>query len=91
MTLNRSQGQEIITLQFGNYSNHVGAHFWNFQDELCGRLSREAYPVSDIPDNSVSEVFNFTRLYREMSKHGEVQYYPRNIVFDLRYYSWLIA
>ena len=90
MTLNRSQGEEIVTLQFGNYSNHVGAHFWNFQDELCGRLSREeAYP--DINDNSFKEAFNFTRLYREMSKHGEVQYYPRNIVFDLRYYSLLIC
>lgn len=22
---------EIITLQLGNYANHVGAHFWNLQ------------------------------------------------------------
>ena len=24
---------EIVTLQFGDYANHVGAHFWNAQDE----------------------------------------------------------
>lgn len=22
---------EVITLQFGSYANHVGAHFWNLQ------------------------------------------------------------
>lgn len=27
----------MVTLQFGNYANFVGAHFWNFQDELLGR------------------------------------------------------
>jgi hypothetical protein len=23
--------KEIITLQFGNYSNYVGSHYWNIQ------------------------------------------------------------
>jgi len=22
---------EIITFQFGNYSNYIGAHYWNIQ------------------------------------------------------------
>lgn len=22
---------EIVTLQFGNYSNYIGAHYWNLQ------------------------------------------------------------
>ena len=22
---------EVITLQFGNFANYVGAHYWNFQ------------------------------------------------------------
>jgi hypothetical protein len=22
---------EVITLQFGNYSNYIGAHYWNIQ------------------------------------------------------------
>lgn len=26
--------KEIITLQFGHFSNFVGSHFWNIQDEL---------------------------------------------------------
>lgn len=25
---------EIITLQFGHFSNHIGAHWWNIQVEL---------------------------------------------------------
>lgn len=24
--------REIITFQFGNYSNYVGAHWWNVQE-----------------------------------------------------------
>lgn len=24
--------QQIVTLQFGEYSNHVGTHLWNAQD-----------------------------------------------------------
>lgn len=24
--------KEIITLQFGNYSNYVGTHWWNMQE-----------------------------------------------------------
>lgn len=30
--------KEVVTLQFGNYANFVGAHFWNFQDELLERF-----------------------------------------------------
>lgn len=26
-----SDTREIITLQFGNFANHVGCHFWNIQ------------------------------------------------------------
>eukprot|EP00798_Chlamydomonas_sp_ICE-L_P028656 gene28656-31827_t len=29
-------GRELITLQFGNYANYVGSHFWNMQDEALG-------------------------------------------------------
>jgi hypothetical protein len=28
--------REVLTLQIGRYSNFVGAHYWNFQDELWG-------------------------------------------------------
>lgn len=30
---NQQSGREIITLQLGNYSNFVGSHFWNLQDQ----------------------------------------------------------
>ena len=26
-----SQTREILTLQFGNYANYIGAHWWNIQ------------------------------------------------------------
>ncbi|XP_068655445.1 uncharacterized protein [Aristolochia californica] len=28
--------KEIVTIQVGDFSNYIGAHFWNFQDELLG-------------------------------------------------------
>eukprot|EP00884_Botryococcus_braunii_P017354 jgi/Botrbrau1/4301/Bobra.0390s0040.1 len=31
--------REIITLQFGGFANYVGAHYWNFQDEVLGLQS----------------------------------------------------
>ena len=31
--------REILTLQFGGYSNYVGSHFWNLQD--CQYDSKE--------------------------------------------------
>jgi hypothetical protein len=24
-------GREVLTFQFGNYSNYIGAHYWNIQ------------------------------------------------------------
>jgi hypothetical protein len=67
------QGGEIITLQFGNVSNHVGTHYWNFQDELLGRQSLYA-----LPDN---EAFDFEKLYSVSSRE---KYFPRALIFDLR-------
>eukprot|EP00892_Ulva_mutabilis_P001372 jgi/Ulvmu1/11235/UM073_0007.1 len=29
----------IVTVQLGSYANHVGSHFWNFQDEALGLLT----------------------------------------------------
>ena len=67
------QGGEIITLQFGNVSNYVGTHYWNFQDELLGRQS-----LCALPDN---EVFDFEKLYCVSSRE---KYFPRALIFDLR-------
>jgi hypothetical protein len=29
--------REVITLQLGNFANHVGAHYWNIQVSRMGR------------------------------------------------------
>lgn len=34
---------EIITISLGGYANHVGAHFWNIQDELLGYTEKEGW------------------------------------------------
>ncbi|KAG9440725.1 hypothetical protein H6P81_020890 [Aristolochia fimbriata] len=34
--------KEIVTIQVGDFSNYIGSHFWNFQDELLG-LSEEPH------------------------------------------------
>jgi hypothetical protein len=37
---------EQITLQLGNYANYVGAHYWNYQDELYMRcMDDETEPL----------------------------------------------
>lgn len=41
--------KEVVTLQLGGFSNYVGAHFWNAQNELHQRL--------EVPPGSASERF----------------------------------
>jgi len=38
------EGGEILTVQLGSTSNHVGTHFWNIQDELFGKKETELRP-----------------------------------------------
>jgi Misato Segment II tubulin-like domain len=40
--------REVITLQVGSLANFVGAHYWNFQDELWGYASDQ--PGGALPD-----------------------------------------
>lgn len=39
--------KEIITLQFGPYANHVGAHWWNFQ--VCCRQLTTILVATGLP------------------------------------------
>ncbi|XP_045534228.1 protein misato [Papilio machaon] len=65
--------REILTLQFGHYSNHVGTHFWNIQE-----LS------FDYTGTEKSECNNDI-LYREgRNTKGEITYTPRLLISDLR-------
>lgn len=65
--------REILTLQFGHYSNYVGAHFWNLQElsfDYTGTVKCETNP--DI-------------IYREGENiKGETTYTPRLLLADLK-------
>lgn len=65
--------REIVTLQFGHYSNYVGAHFWNIQElsfDYTGTVKTEC---------------NHDILYREgQSAKGDVTYTPRLLLADVK-------
>lgn len=65
--------REILTLQFGQYSNHIGTHWWNVQ---------EAGFTYDT--NTASEI-NHDVLFREGLTHrNEVTFTPRLLCVDLK-------
>lgn len=65
--------REILTLQFGHYSNYVGAHFWNLQE------------LSFDYTGTVKTEVNHDILYREgQTAKGEVTYTPRLLLADLK-------
>lgn len=67
------QGQEIITLQFGHYSNFIGSHWWNLQE------AGFSYNLEDVGD------INHDVLFREgQTRSGEVTFTPRLVLTDLK-------
>ncbi|TKY70544.1 misato-like protein 1 [Spatholobus suberectus] len=72
--------KEIVTIQVGDFANFVGAHFWNFQDELLGLAG----------DPSTDSVFknqdlNMDVLYRTgETQQGILTYTPRLVSINLR-------
>ncbi|KAA6394221.1 MAG: hypothetical protein EZS28_010253 [Streblomastix strix] len=64
-------GNETLTLQFGSYSNFIGAHFWNFQED---------YMISTYNDNN--RQINTDILYRIGEADGISTYTPRLLLFD---------
>lgn len=70
-----SSTREVITLQFGHYSNFVGTHWWNIQE------SSFCYD----PSASIQQEINHDVLFREgLTLHGDQTYTPRLLVFDLK-------
>lgn len=65
--------REIVTLQFGHYSNYIGAHFWNLQElsfDYTGVIKTEV---------------NHDILYREgRTTTTEITYTPRLLLADLK-------
>ncbi|RKP35520.1 Tubulin/FtsZ, GTPase domain-containing protein, partial [Dimargaris cristalligena] len=71
---------EIVTLQFGEYANYVGNHFWNIQ---------QAYPSEEgevaEPQVGARQAPNHTLLYRESETRGYGRTFtPRLLIYDLK-------
>ena len=69
--------KEIITFQVGNYSNFVGAHYWNLQEALLKDGSVE---------NKTNNELNHDILFRKglNFQTGQSTCRPRVIAFDLK-------
>ena len=64
----------VISLQCGHYANHIGAHFWNFQE------STFTYGPNAKPSGLCHDV-----LYREgLTINKEVTFTPRLVSIDLK-------
>ncbi|XP_043936097.1 protein misato homolog 1 [Protopterus annectens] len=67
--------REVVTLQFGNYANFVGTHWWNLQDASLSYESKQQQ-CCEI-DSGV--------LFREgQNLSGHPTYTPRLILMDLK-------
>jgi hypothetical protein len=85
-----SEKAQQITIQIGSYSNYVGSHFWNFQDEIMRDLTpleeeqsydrdqderRETLPVS----------YRTERMYQTRgSNTRQLSVTPRALIIDHR-------
>lgn len=69
---------EVITLQLGSFANYVGAHYWNFQDELLG-LQEQADGRG-----AASQIDSDVLFRRGETLAGEGTYTPRLVLWDLR-------
>uniref|UniRef100_A0A8D9AW22 Protein misato n=2 Tax=Cacopsylla melanoneura TaxID=428564 RepID=A0A8D9AW22_9HEMI len=68
-----NKGSEIITLQFGQYSNFIGTHWWNLQEAGF-----------DYTPDLISDI-NHDVLFREGLNHRkEVTFTPRMLLVDLK-------
>lgn len=65
--------REVVTVQVGGFANFVGAHFWNFQDELLGLADD---PGADPTFKAAA--LDMDVLYRAGETHqGVSTYFPR--------------
>lgn len=67
-------GKEVLTLQFGNNSNHVGTHFWNMQfaylESMCDAKESKIDPC---------KIFRETSMCKNKQSH-----FPRMISVDFK-------
>lgn len=67
--------REVISLQFGHYSNFVGTHFWNIQESLFNY---------DPNEPSQTEINNDCLFRVGKTQNGDETYTPRMLAFDLK-------
>ena len=68
--------REIITFQFGNYSNFIGAHFWNIQSSQFVYSTDSGRPVPNV---------NHDVLFREgLDSMNRTTFTPRMLLFDFK-------
>ncbi|CAN6487029.1 unnamed protein product [Victoria cruziana] len=71
--------REILTIQVGGFSNFIGSHFWNFQDELLG-LADEPHGDAIFKNPGL----DMDVLYRSgETQKGFLTYTPRLVSVDL--------
>jgi len=62
-------GKEILTLQFGNFSNYIGTHFWNLETNSIKR-NEKRQPSTNI-------------FFRDLiSCNEDKKYIPRTIIVE---------
>ncbi|XP_078430585.1 plasma membrane, autoregulation-binding site, misato segment II, myosin-like, tubulin/FtsZ protein [Wolffia australiana] len=65
--------REIVTLQVGCFSNFIGSHFWNFQDELLGLAEEvDGDPVFKSPSLNLDTIYRYGE-----TRQGYPTYTPR--------------
>ncbi|XP_064620858.1 protein misato homolog 1-like [Lineus longissimus] len=70
-----STTREIVTLQIGHYSNHIGTHWWNTQESSF---------IYD-PKATDKKLINHDVVFREgQTLMGDVTFTPRLIAIDLK-------
>ncbi|XP_050542872.1 protein misato [Daktulosphaira vitifoliae] len=67
--------RECISLQFGNYSNFIGTHFWNLQ---------EASFSYDLNNQKPLEICHDILFREGLNLKGDVTYTPRLLCVDLK-------
>jgi hypothetical protein len=82
--------EEQITIQIGSFSNYVGTHFWNFQDDIFGYCTNENDDSNELTheeDRSSQEdekYCQFSQLFRSGKINGKDMSTPRAVIIDRR-------
>jgi len=79
--------REIVTLQFGHFSNFIGTHYWNSQQALLNEykpLRNNPMVPNFRPEIDTDTLFREARGGTELSEDEPSIFFPRLLVFDLK-------